>query len=198
MLLWPYDYWPHYGAVAGPFIALVLALPAGLLRPAEHRRQLVPLLAVSAAAALLIASVGERQFAAESQLQASISMTVAARADQLIPPGSCVVTDYSSLTISADRFFPAAADCPVMVDSYGTLLATTGGRKSGQDLRADTALWRSQFAVASYVWLEWDNEGRIAWTPALHTYFTSHFRLLGLVNGPGARDAPEGGLYVRR
>ena len=198
MLLWPYDYWPHYGAVAGPFIALVLALPAGLLRPAEHRRQLVPLLAVSAAAALLIASVGERQFAAESQLQASISMTVAARADQLIPPGSCVVTDYSSLTISADRFFPAAADCPVMVDSYGTLLAATGGRKSGQDLRADTALWRSQFAVASYVWLEWDNEGRIAWTPALHTYFTSHFRLLGLVNGPGARDAPEGGLYVRR
>ena len=58
MLLWPYDYWPHYGAVAGPFIALVLALPAGLLRPAEHRRQLVPLLAVSAAAAVLITARG--------------------------------------------------------------------------------------------------------------------------------------------
>ena len=31
MLLWPYGYWPHYGAVAGPFIALVLALPAAAL-----------------------------------------------------------------------------------------------------------------------------------------------------------------------
>ena len=199
MLLWPYDYWPHYGAVAGPFIALVLALPAGLLRPAEHRRQLVPLLAVSAAAAVLITAVGLRQFAAETQLQASTSTALAAQADRLIPPGSCVVTDYSSLVISADRFYPAAADCPVMVDSYGTLLALTGGRKSaGQGLRADTALWRSQFAVASYVWLEWDNQGRIAWTPALYAYFTSHFRLLGLFDGPGARNVPEGGLYMRR
>ncbi len=65
-------------------------------------------------------------------------------------------------------------------------------------LRADTALWRSQFAAASYVWLEWDNQGRIAWTPALYAYFTSHFRLLGVVDGSGAHDVPEGGLYVRR
>ena len=175
----------------------MLALPAGLLRPAEHRRQLVPLLAVSAVAAVLIAALGVRQFAAETQLQAST--TLAAQVDRLIPPGSCVVTDYSSLTISADRFDPAAAGCPAMVDSYGTLLALTGGRKSGSaGLRADTALWRSQFAAASYVWLEWDNQGRIAWTPALYAYFTSHFRLLGVVNGSGAGNVPEGGLYVRR
>ena len=197
MLLWPYGYWPHYGAFAGPFIALVLALPAGLLRPAEHRRQLVPLLAVSVVAAVLIVALGVRQFAAETQLQAST--TLAAQVDRLIPPGSCVVTDYSSLTISADRFDPAAAGCPAMVDSYGTLLALTGGRKSGSaGLHADTALWRSQFAAASYVWLEWDNQGRIVWTPALYAYFTSHFRLLGVVDGSGAHDVPEGGLYVRR
>src|SRR5579859_3374711 len=46
MLLYPYGYWTHYGAVAGPFIALVLALPVGLLRPAEHRAQLTALIAV--------------------------------------------------------------------------------------------------------------------------------------------------------
>jgi hypothetical protein len=52
MLLWSYGYWSHYGAVAGPFIALVLALPAGLLRPAQHRAQIVPLLAVCAVAVI--------------------------------------------------------------------------------------------------------------------------------------------------
>jgi hypothetical protein len=32
----------------------------------------------------------------------------------------------------------------------------------------------------------------------LYDYFSAHFRLLGLVNGPGARDVPQGGLYIRR
>ena len=46
MLLWPFNYWSHYGAVAGPFIALVVALPVGLLRPAEESYKLIPLVAV--------------------------------------------------------------------------------------------------------------------------------------------------------
>jgi hypothetical protein len=198
MLLWPYGYWSHYGAVAGPFIALVLALPAGLLRPAEYRGQMVPLLAVSAVAAVLITAAGLLQLGTESRLHAST--TLAPAADRLIPPGSCVVTDYSSLTISADRFFSAAAYCPDMVDSYGTLLSVTDGRKFAAvgETSALTALWRTEFSVASFVWLEYGDQGRIPWTPALYAYFTSHFRLLGLRDGQGGRDVPEGGLYARR
>jgi len=111
-----------------------------------------------------------------------------------------VVTDYSSLVVSADRFFSTAAHCPDMVDSYGTLLASTNGRKAAepQEMSALAALWQAQFAAAAYVWLEWGDQGRIPWTPALYTYFTSHFRLLGLIDGPGGKDFPEGGLYVRR
>jgi alpha-1,2-mannosyltransferase len=205
MLLWPFGYWQHYGAVAGPFIALVLALPAGLLAlpagrpgPAGHRRPLVPLLAVSAVAATLILGAGLRQFSDEARLRAST--TLSAAADRLIKPGACVVTDFPSLTITADRFFSTVAGCPDMVDSYGTLLAMTDGRKRA-DLRGVSTLaaqWQSQFAVASYVWLEYGEQGRIPWTPALYTYFTSHFRLLGLIDGRGSRDVPEGGLYVRR
>jgi hypothetical protein len=198
MLLWPYGYWQHYGAVAGPFIALVLALPAGLLRPAEHRGQIAPLLAVSAVAGVLIMTAGLRQFGDESRLHAST--TLSAAADGLIKPGSCVVTDFSSLVITADRFFSTAADCPDMVDSYGTLLTMTDGRKWARPGEISTlaALWQSQFAAASYVWLEYGDQGRIPWTPALYTYFTSHFRLLGLLDGRGSRFVPEGGLYVRR
>jgi alpha-1,2-mannosyltransferase len=197
MLLFPYGYWSHYGAMAGPFIALVLALPAGLLRPAEHRAQIVPLLAISAAAAVLIAGVGMRQLSIETQLRTSTAYV--ATADRMIPSGTCVVSDYPSLLISADRF-DTVAGCPAMVDSYGTLLAMTDGRKYADPtaVRALTAQWQRQFAAASYVWLEWNSQGRIPWTPALYAYFTSHFRLLGLIGGRGAANVPEPGLYGRR
>jgi hypothetical protein len=199
MLLWPYGYWPHYGAMAGPFIALVLALPAGLLRPAEHRRQIVPLMAVCGVAVVVIAALGQRQFATETRLDTSPGL--AARADRLIPPGSCVLSDDPSLTVSAGRFIPASAGCPAMVDSYGTLLALTDGRKllaTPREVRSVTSLWSAQFARASYVWLEPGSQGQIPWTAALYDDFTHQFRLLGLATGSGARDVPEGGLYVRR
>jgi hypothetical protein len=88
-----------------------------------------------------------------------------------------------------------------MVDAYGTLLAMTDGRKmlaSPREVRSVTALWSAEFAHAPYVWLETGSAGRIPWTAALYDYFTDHFRLLGLVNGPGAHDVPQGGLYARR
>ncbi|MGH3152507.1 MAG: hypothetical protein ACRDOB_17510 [Streptosporangiaceae bacterium] len=199
MLLYPYGYWTHYGAVAGPFIALALALPVGLLRPSEHAYQIVPLVAVTLIAAVGISAVGIRQFAAETRLQTSA--TPAARADRLIPSGSCVLTNDSSLTVSADRFTPDTRGCPAMVDSYGTLLALTDGRKTGaspQAVSSVTALWYTGFSQAHYVWLETGSQGQIPWTPALYAYFNREFRLIGLVNGPGGAHTPEGGLYVRR
>jgi hypothetical protein len=199
ILLWPFGYWSHYGAFAGPFIALVLALPAGLLRPAARGNQIVPAVAVGVVAAVLIAGAGARQFAAETRLHASTSL--AASADKLIPPGACVLTNHASNAISANRFTPDTAGCPSMVDAYGTLLAMTDGHKmsgSSQEVNSVRAVWRSAFSQVRYVWLESGSQGQIPWTPALYADFMRHFRLIGLVNGPGARNAPEGGLYVRR
>ena len=188
-----------HSLVGALVLALVFALPAGLLRPAEHRAQIVPLMAVCAVAAIVIAALGLRQLATETRLHTSTSL--AARADRLIPPGSCVLSNDPSLTVSADRFAPASPVCPAMVDAYGTLLAMTDGRKmlaTPQEVHSVTALWSAEFARAPYAWLETGSQGQIPWTPALYAYFTSHFRLLGLVNGPGAHDVPEGGLYARR
>jgi hypothetical protein len=156
-------------------------------------------MAVCAVAVVVIAALGVDQFATETRLNTSTSF--ASSADRLIPPGACVLTNDSSLAISVDRFVPASPGCPAMVDAYGTLLAMTDGRKllgTPGEVRSVTALWSAAFARAPYVWLETGSQGQIPWTPALYAYFTSHFRLLGLVNGPGAHDAPEGGLYVRR
>lgn len=197
MLLWPFGYWSHYGAFAGPFIALVLALPAGLLRPAIGN-QIVPAVAVGLVAAVVIAGVGLRQFGAETRLTASTSL--AASADKLIPAGACVLTNDSSNAVSANRFTSGTPGCPSMVDAYGTLLAMTDGRKmsaSPQAVSSVRAVWRSAFSWARYVWLESGSQGQIPWTSALYADFKSNYRLIGLVNGPGARNAPEGGLYVR-
>ena len=198
MFLWPYNYWSHYGGFAGPFIALVLALPAGLLRPAGSGDRVVPVIAVGVIAMVVIAGVGLRQLAAETKLVAS---STPAAADQLIPAGSCVVTDDASLTISADRFTSDQPACSPMVDAWGTLLAMTNGQKgyaAPQVLAKVAAVWRTAFSHAQYAWLQTGSNGQIPWTASLYAYFTSHFRLVGLVNGPGSRHVPEGGLYTRR
>jgi hypothetical protein len=77
---------------------------------------------------------------------------------------------------------------------------TDGHKMSGssQEVNSVRAVWRSAFSRARYVWLESGSQGQIPWTPVLYADFVRHFRLIGLVNGPGARNAPKGGLYVRR
>jgi alpha-1,2-mannosyltransferase len=199
MFLWPYNYWSHYGAFAGPFIALALALPAGLLWSPASGGRMVPLLAISMVAALVIAGAGLRQFAAETKL--GVSDSQAAAADQLIPAGSCAVANNISFTITADRFISDAPGCPSIVDAWGTLLAMTGGQKrsaSPQVLGQVRAVWLSAFEHARYVWLQTGSQGQIPWDAGLYAYFTSHFRQAGLVNGPGSLWVPEGALYVRR
>lgn len=202
MLLWPDTYYTHYGAFAGPFIALVVALPVGLLRPAEQSRQIVPVVVVGLVAAMMIAALGVGQFAAETRLHAWISP--AAQADKLIPAGSCVLTNNPAYTISAGRFTPDPTrlpGCPDMVDPFGVYLVMTGGKRlaaSRQELSSVRAMWRSDLFRVPYVWIDPGSKGPIPWTPALYAYFESHFRLIGVVFGRGGRDTPQGGLYARR
>jgi hypothetical protein len=202
MLAVPYSYASHYGAFDGPFIALALALPVGMLRPAEHETQLMAAVAAGAIAAVAIAGVGLRQFAAETHLNAWSSQARDIIVDRLIPAGACVITDGPSLTISADRFVSDTPGCPGIVDSFGTFLAVTDGQTNDAEpqlKREDAGLWLEAFEHAEYVWLRSRSEGRIEWTPALDDYFTSHFRLIGLAGHvPSQGDGPRGGLYIQR
>jgi alpha-1,2-mannosyltransferase len=200
MFMWPVLYYPHYGAFAGPFLALAVALPIGLLRPAEGGAHLGAAIAAGMMAAVLIAGVGIRQFGEVSHLKVWNSASVAA--DRLIPPGSCVVTNDASVIIAADRFVSTAAGCPSVVDSYGTLMAMTDGytgHAKPQVLRSVAAAWQTWFAHAGYVWLQSSSKGQIPWTHALHSYFVSHFRLIGLASHLRPKgNVPRGGLYIRR
>ena len=117
--------------------------------------------------------------------------TAAAR--RVIPPGACVLTDQSSLLIAADRFTSDVPGCSLMLDATGTDYVLGGGRRGAAAGRvpALAAVWRQAFGAAQYVWLTPYNTRRIAWTPALESYFRSHFVL---VHGSWAPLS----LYVRK
>jgi hypothetical protein len=206
MLLWPRLYYSHYGAFEGPFLALAVALPAGLLtarpdekRAAEAARPAALPAVVAAVLVTVLVAMGIGQFRAERGMR---GIQVSAAADRLIPRGACVVTNDSAYTVAAGWFHSDVAGCPAMTDSFGTLFAMTSGHPrdaSAAVLAPVVALWQATLQQAAYVWLIGDTAGQIPWTRQLNSYFLSHFRLMGFAGPPpGWRYVPGPGLYVRR
>jgi alpha-1,2-mannosyltransferase len=221
MLFSPSEWYVHYAAFAGPFLAVLTGLSAARLFAARKPRltarkrrrektekapgrtsrriRLAPVAAVFAA--LAIAAMGAADGYLVTTLYPARSLQAAST---LIPPGACVLTDTVSATIVIDRFSARTPGCPAVVDTVGTLIATTHGKdfEGGPGvLQADTRFWQLAFERAEYVWLIGNNGytgARIAWTPALHAYFVSHFRLIGLPSSfAGLGNVPPGGLYLR-
>ena len=207
MLFSPSEWYVHYAAFAGPFLAVLVGLSAGRLVAARHPpvKKPRPWVRVCAGvvAALLIAAMGAADgYIVVTTLYPARDLSAASA---LIPPGACVLTDTAAATVVIGRFSASSPGCPVIVDTVGTLIATTHGKDfvAGPGvLQADTQVWQQAFQQARYVWLIGNNGytgARIAWTPALHAYFETHFRLIGLPGSNlGAGNVPRGGLYIRR
>ena len=202
-LLWPPDYYPHYAGFFAPFLGLSVGLAAaglvGALAPAYVRR-------LTVAAAIGIAVMAGVRLKYESSVGRP---TLTAWVDQLVPPGSCVLTDSAALTITADRFVSTDPGCSKMVDAFGTSLALNDGRNglmaSGSDVSLE-AVWLSSLRRARFVWLQCgppaalvcDRRGStnrlVPWTPEILGYFRRYFR--PLATGPGPLNPPAR-LYVR-
>ena len=207
MLFSPSEWYVHYAAFAGPFLAVLVGLSAARLvaarqPPVKKPRNWVRVWA-GVVAALLIAAMGAADgYIVVTTLYPARDLSAASA---LIPPGACVLTDTAAATVVIGRFSASSPGCPVIVDTVGTLIATTHGKDfvAGPGvLQADTQVWQQAFQQARYVWLIGNNGytgARIAWTPALHAYFETHFRLIGLPGSNlGAGNVPRGGLYIRR
>jgi alpha-1,2-mannosyltransferase len=206
MLFSPSEWYVHYAAFAGPFLVVLVGLSAGRLVAARHPPVKKPRhwvrVCAGAVAALLIAAMGAADGYTVTTLYPARDLSAASA---LIPPGACVLTDTAAATVVIGRFSASSPGCPAIVDTVGTLIATTHGKDfvAGPGvLQADTQVWQQAFRQAPYVWLIGNNGytgARIAWTPALHAYFETHFRLVGLPGSNlGAGDVPQGGLYIRR
>jgi alpha-1,2-mannosyltransferase len=204
IFLWPSQFHYHFCAFLAPFLALAIALPASGARPASgalpasgtalaasgtalpasgtgragaaDRAWQRPVAAgIAAAVIAAFAVIGVR---AENGLRPYVSPAEIAAAARVIPPGSCVVTDEVSLLLLADRFTAARPGCSPVVDGLGTDLALSGGLRPATGagrVPAVAAVWRQAFARAQFVWLSRLGHRRIAWSPALRAYFTSHF-----------------------
>jgi hypothetical protein len=201
MMFLPSEWYEHYAAFDGPFVVLAVALPVGRLaavtRPGSAEAFVV------AAATTLVIAVMALASVSTSVMQGPVRSY--ASADSIIPPGACVVTDTASATIAINRFNATSSGCPQLVDSVGTLIATTDGQDltgSRAVLTADTSVWQEVFSRAQYVWLigrSGNTGARMAWTPALHAYFVRQFRLVGFASTfHGDGNVPRGGLYARR
>jgi hypothetical protein len=175
----PASFYYHYPAFLAPFLAIALALPTTRLASAwpeppalatRLRRLALPL------AALFILVLPVAAPRAEDSMTPTYASALTAIGD-LIPPGTCLLTDQASLLISADRFTSAAPGCPVVVDGAGTSYALGHGHSAltASAEPAVAAVWQQAFSAAHYVLLTPYNRYRIAWSPQLRTYFSGHF-----------------------
>jgi alpha-1,2-mannosyltransferase len=172
----------HYAAFPAPWLALSAGAAAGALAsgfadwPAVRR-----VLAGCFAAAVL--AVAAFQASELSGLRAPDIYPDQA----LIPAGSCVVSDQTSLLIAADRFTAMPPGCPEVLDSLAQTLVLSGGvsiQGGAASLPNVVAAWQSILSRARYVWLSSGNARRIPWTPALTSWFDANFQPLD-ASGPG-------------
>jgi alpha-1,2-mannosyltransferase len=195
MFLWPPQFHYHFAEFLSPFVALTIALPVSRLlggaqpdggfavtwpRTSGPKAARQAGLAITAVAAVALAVVAAFQFRFESAIPRVIG-PIPATIDRLVPPGACVLTDQVSVTLAANRFVSTDPSCPKIVDSLGTTLALSDGLKpqtGAANVPAVNAAWNQAFSHAQYVILTATNTRRIAWSPQLEAYFSSHFTQL--------------------
>jgi hypothetical protein len=200
--LLPDDFYYHYPGFLAPFLAMSLALPASTLLAGEtgpgaalagqpgaprlHRLRWP----VAGLAGLVLVVL---PFAVPRAEDAPTPVYRVTAVQRVIPPGACVLTDQASLLIAANRFTSDVPGCSLMVDGTGTDFVLGHGRDgfSAGSVPAVAAVWRQAFGAAQYVLLTPVNARRIAWTPALRSYFRRNFVL---VRG----SWPPLSLYARR
>jgi hypothetical protein len=191
------QFYYHFAAFLAPFLAASIGLPVSRLvtavtaggspradKPQDPRARSRPwgvhgvlgwLTAGLAGLAIVVAAV--TQFRAESR-GAHVIGPVPHAIDRIIPPGACVLTDQVSMTILANRFYSDVPGCPQLVNSTGTTLALSHGRRPSDGagyVPAVAAVWQQAFAHAQFVLLSHNNGFRIAWPPALRAYFAANF-----------------------
>jgi hypothetical protein len=99
----------------------------------------------------------------------------------VIPSGACVISDYPSDLLVANRYAPAEQDCPAVVDPLGTYLADDKGATPHPSPPFATAFleeWFSWLETADYVELRIPFSDFLPWTNVSIAWFQQNYRLV--------------------
>jgi hypothetical protein len=158
MFFIPVAYFWHYGGFFAPFLGLSLARPmsAGAAATWLPARRAITVVAAGFAVVFAFGSV-----AALSPVEGTtIPVT---RIDAHIPPGSCVVTNNSSIALIVDRV-NSASRCPQVVDPFGVgLVYAHVGTQAPRDADRLVAYWDAVLARSQYLLLISNRRDRLPW-----------------------------------
>jgi len=198
--LWPEQFHYHFAAFLAPFLALAIGLPlSALVRDfrlaSGGNLAALPVLqwGTASLAGLAILVMAVIQFGWETHNTPHMPTSVVTSARRMIPPGACLLADEVSFSVMTGRLVSDVPGCSLLLDPTGTNYALSDGRDpetGAARYQAVDAVWTYAFDHAQYVWLSRLNNHRVAWTPALRSYFQRHFtRIL---------DAGHAGALYRR
>jgi alpha-1,2-mannosyltransferase len=183
--IWPDQFHYHFAAFFAPWLALALALPVSafvrdlrLVSGGDGAPSPVLQWGAAAVAGVVILVLAVVQFGWESNNTPHLRLAVVTTAERLIPPGSCLLADEVSFAVMTNRLVSDVPGCSLLLDATGTNYALSHGRDpetGAAKYKAVDAVWTYAFDHAQYVWLSGLNNHRVAWTPALRSYFQSHF-----------------------
>lgn len=190
LLLVPSEYYYHYGAFEGPFLALSLGLAAGSLAG----RSVLSARVVGTLAVAVVALLGLSTARLVSVLAATHHFhDPGALLSRLAAPGSCAIGTGPGELVVSNRLSTNLARCPQPVDPGGVLLADGAGRSARKARRLDAALWQHALEHAQYVvGVNGRGRARIDWTRRLVRYLHRHF----VEVRPGLYARRPGGLRV--
>ena len=194
--LWPDQFHYHFAAFLAPFLALAIGLPlSALVRDfrlaSGGSPAALPVLQWGAAslAGLAILALAVIQFDWETHNTPHLPLSVVTSARRMIPPGACLLADEVSFSVMTDRLVSDVPGCSLLLDATGTNYALSHGRDpetGAARYQAVDAVWTYAFDHAQYVWLSGLNNHRVAWTPALRSYFQRHFTRILYAGNAGA------------
>lgn len=169
--------------------------PVGALR-------LVPSGALALAVVLLAGASGATALSSFRRDDQSVREASAVQAVASLPARNCVVSDETSVLLSADRLSTGQDGCPVIVDAYGVLLvANVEGTFRGHSFkpvdRAVAADWTRWFGRADDVYLSHQYRHRIPWTPSLARAFHDRFVRVPVRHGIGTLYELRGHRHAR-
>ncbi len=182
---------PHYAYFPAVFLAMLLgiclshAFRAVLVlvkrRWAPHRRLTLAIPVLAAALVLFLVALLVAQDTAFADTYLSEASDPSAGLASVIPPGACVISDYPSDLIVANRFTPTQPGCPAVIDPLGSYLADDNGDTPHPSPPFSVAFveeWFSWLQVADYVELRIPFSDFLPWTSTTAAWFNQNYRLV--------------------